>query len=159
MILPQVWFLFQFVLGQTLFWLTHLPTVREWETQRLSLTTGDTNDSKYLGFHSVKPRKVRGRSSSPEGRAVLHQAADKSFVWGQELRFAKEGLCMMLDAQSATGSFPGKITADRETQKLDLKDFKLLGLLPILCQVQTLGQLMNSLWQNESKWVRWKKKL
>jgi len=32
-----------------------------------------------LGFHCVKPRKVGGRSTSPEGRAVLHQAADESF--------------------------------------------------------------------------------
>ena len=35
---------------------------------------------------------MRGRSTSPEGRAVLHQAADESFVCGQELRCAKEGL-------------------------------------------------------------------
>ena len=75
----------------------------------------------------MKPRKVRGRSTSPEGTAVLHQAADESFVCGQELRWAKEGLCMMEDSQSATGSggqvgnmaFPGKIMADSETQKLE----------------------------------------
>ena len=27
----------------------------------------------------------------------------RSFVYGQELRYAKEGLCMMEDAESATG--------------------------------------------------------
>ena len=82
----------------------------------------------------MKPRKVkpRGRSTSPEGRAVLHQAADeRSFVCGQELRCAKERLCMMEDAQSVTGfggqvgnvAFPAKIMADSETQKLERKDF------------------------------------
>ena len=86
----------------------------------------DTNDTKCLGFHSVKPRKVRGRSTSPEGRAVLHQAADESFACGQELRWAEEGLNTE-DSQSATGfgdqvgnvAFPGKIMADSETQKLE----------------------------------------
>ena len=100
---------------------------REKETQRLSLIVGDTIDLKYLGFHSVKPRKVRGRSTGPEGRVVLHQAADKSFVCGQELRWAEEGLCTTEDSQSATGfggqlrnvAFPGKIMADSETQKLE----------------------------------------
>ena len=48
----------------------------------------------------MKPRKVRGGSTSPEGRAVLHQAVDKSFVCGQELRWAEEGLCTMEDSQS-----------------------------------------------------------
>ena len=76
----------------------------------------------------MKPRKVRGRNTSPEGRAVLHQkAADESFVCGQELRRAKEGLCMMEDSQSATGfggqvgnvAFPGKIMADTETLKFE----------------------------------------
>ena len=75
----------------------------------------------------MKPRKVRGRSTSPEGRAVLHQATDESFVSGQELRWAEEGLCTTEDSQSATGfgghvgnvAFPGKIMADSETQKLD----------------------------------------
>ena len=38
--------------------------VRECETQRLSLIVGDTNDPQCLGFHSVKPRKVRGGSTS-----------------------------------------------------------------------------------------------
>ena len=83
------------------------------------------------GFDSVKPRKVGGRSTSPEGRAVLHQAVDESFVCGQELRWAEEGLCTMEDSQSATRfggqignvAFPGKIMADRETQKLERKDF------------------------------------
>ena len=37
---------------------TDLPTVRERETQSLSFIAGDTNDSKCLGFHSVKLRKV-----------------------------------------------------------------------------------------------------
>jgi len=75
----------------------------------------------------VKPRKVSSRSTSPEGRAVLHQAADKSFVCGQELRWAKEGLCMTEDSQSVTGfggqlgnvPLPGYIMADSETQKLE----------------------------------------
>ena len=75
----------------------------------------------------MKPRKVRGRSTSPEGKAVLHQAADDGFVCGQELRWAEEGLCTREDAQSATGfggqvgnvAFPGKIMADSETQKLE----------------------------------------
>ena len=61
---------------------TDLPAMREREAHRLSLTVRDTNDPKCLGFHSVKPRKVRGRSTSPEGRAVLHQATDESFVCG-----------------------------------------------------------------------------
>ena len=75
----------------------------------------------------MKPSKVKGGNTSPEGRAVLHQAVDESFVCGQELRFAKEGLCTMEDAQSATGfggqlrnvAFPGKIMADSETQRLE----------------------------------------
>ena len=55
---------------------------------------------------------------------VLHQTVeDESFVHGQELMCAKEGLCMMEDAHSATGfggqlgdvAFPGKIMADSET--------------------------------------------
>ena len=79
----------------------------------------------------MKPRKVRGRSTSPEGKAVLHQAVDESFVCGQELRWAEEWLCTMEDSQSATGfggqignvAFPGKIMADSETQKLERKDF------------------------------------
>ena len=79
----------------------------------------------------MKPRKVGGRSTSPKGRAVLHQATDESFVIGQELRWAEEGLCTMEDSQSATGfggqvgivAFPGKIMADIEPQKLDRKDF------------------------------------
>ena len=88
---------------------------------------GDTNDPKFLGFHSVKPRKVRGGSTSPEGRAVLHESADESFVRSQELRCAEEGLCMTEDAHSATGFggsvgdvvFPGKIMANSQTQKLE----------------------------------------
>ena len=79
----------------------------------------------------MKPRKVRGRSTSPEGRAVLHQAADESFVCGQELRWAEEGLCTTEDSQSATGfggqvgnvAIPGKVMADSEIQKLERKDF------------------------------------
>ena len=88
---------------------------------------GDTNDLKCLGFHSVKPRKVRGRSTNPEERAVLHQAVDESFVRGQELTCAKKRPCTMEDAQLATGfggqlgnvAFPGKIKTDSETQKLE----------------------------------------
>ena len=79
----------------------------------------------------MKPRKVRGRITSPEGRAVLHQAADERFVCGQELRCAEEELCTMEDSQSATGfggqvgnvAFPGKIMADSGIQKLERKDF------------------------------------
>ena len=75
----------------------------------------------------MKPRKVRGVSTSPEERAVLHQAADEHFVCDQKLRCAQEELCTMEDAQSATGfggqlgnmAFPGKIMADSETQKLE----------------------------------------
>ena len=75
----------------------------------------------------MKPRKLGGRSTSPEGRAVLHQAMDESFVCVQELRCAEEGLCTTEDSQSATGfggqvgnlAFPGKIMADSETQKLE----------------------------------------
>ena len=75
----------------------------------------------------MKPRKVRSRSTSPEGIAVLHQAAEESFVSGQELRRADEGLCTTEDSQSATGfggqagnvAFPGNIMADSETQKLE----------------------------------------
>ena len=59
-------------------------------------------------FPSGKPRKVEGRSTSPEGRAVLHQAVDESFISGQELRWAEEGLCMTEDSQSATG-FGGEV--------------------------------------------------
>ena len=88
---------------------------------------GDANDPKCLGFHSVKPRKVVGRSTNSEGRAFLHQVVDKSFVCGQELRWAEEGLCTMEDSQVVTGfggqvgnvAFPGKIMADSETQKLE----------------------------------------
>ena len=87
---------------------TDMAGVREQETQRLSLIAGDTNDPKCLGFLSVKPRKVRGGSTSPEGRAVLHQAVDESFVCGQELRWPGEGLCTMEDSQSTNGFFrPG----------------------------------------------------
>ena len=75
----------------------------------------------------MKPRKVGGRNTSPEGRAVLHQAADESFVCSQELRWAEEGLRTMGDAQLVTSfggevgnvAFPGKIMADSETQKLE----------------------------------------
>ena len=73
------------------------------ETQILSLIAGDTNYLECLGFHSVKPRNVRGRSTSTNGRAILHQDADESFKCSQELRCAKEGLYMMEDSQSMTG--------------------------------------------------------
>ena len=72
-------------------------------------------------------RKVRGGRTIPEWRPVVHQAANESFVRGQELRCAKEGLCMMEDAQLATDfggqlgdvAFPGKIMADCEAQKFE----------------------------------------
>ena len=75
----------------------------------------------------MKLRKVEGESTSTEGRAALRQAADESFVCGQELRWAEEGLCTMEDVQSATGfggqltdmAFLGKFMADSETQKLE----------------------------------------
>ena len=62
---------------------------------------------------------------------MLHQAANKSFVCGQELRWAEEGFCTTEDSQSVTGSggqvgnvaFPGKFMADSETQKLERKEF------------------------------------
>ena len=101
------------------------------ERPRLSFIAGDADDPKCPGFDSMKPRKVGGRSTSPEIRAVLHQAVDESFVSGSELRWAKEGLCTMEESQSATGfggqvgnvAFPGKIMADSETQKLERKNF------------------------------------
>ena len=105
----------------------HQPACGESERPKDSLTVGDTNNPKCPGLHSVKPRKVRDRCTSPEGRAVLHQAVDESFVCGQELRWAEEGLCTKDDSQSATGlagqvgnvAFSGKIMADSETQKFE----------------------------------------
>ena len=75
----------------------------------------------------MKPRKVRGRSTSPDGRALFHQAADEAFVCGQELRWVEEGLCTVEESQSATGfggqigkvALPGNIMADSGTQKLE----------------------------------------
>ena len=68
----------------------------------------------------MKPKKVGGRSTSPEERAVFYHAADESFACGQELRWAEEGLCTTDDSQLATGfggkvgnvAFPGTIMAD-----------------------------------------------
>ena len=90
---------------------------------------GDTNDHKYLGIHSEKPRKERGRCTSPEKKALLHQAADESFVLGQELSCAKEILCTTEDAQSAFAfegqlgdvAFPGKMMAESEAQIFFMK--------------------------------------
>ena len=96
-------------------------------------------------FPQREAEKVRGGSTSPEGRAVLHQAADESCVRDQELRWAKEGLCTIEDSQSVPGfggqlgnvTFPGKIMADSEAQKLEFLHnertssrglFKLMGL-------------------------------
>ena len=95
----------------------------------------------------MKPRKVRDGSTNSERRAVLHQAADESFVRGQELSCAKEGFYTTEDAQLANGfgsqlgnvafpgntvrprkdrkdssgspGFPRKFMADSETQKLE----------------------------------------
>ena len=39
--------------------------------------------------------EMRGESTSSEWRALLHQAADESFLRGQELRWAEEGLYTM----------------------------------------------------------------
>ena len=85
----------------------------ESETQRLSLNMGEASDPKSLGFHSVKPRNVGGRSTSSEGRAVLNQAVDESFVSGYELSCTKEGLCTTEDAQSAT-VFGGQMWLSQE---------------------------------------------
>ena len=73
------------------------------------------------------PQREAEKGGRQEGRAVLHQAVDKSFVCGQELSWAEEGLCTTEDSQSVTGfggqvgnvAFPGKIMADSETQKLE----------------------------------------
>ena len=51
---------------------------------------------------------MRGRGTSPEGKAVPHQAADEGLVGGEELRCVKEGLCTMEDAQLTTG-FGGQL--------------------------------------------------
>ena len=82
-------------------------------------------------FPQHEAEKVRGQSTSTEGSAFLHQAADKSYVCGQLLRWAEGGLCTTEDSQWASGfggqvgnvAFPGKIMADSETQKLERKDF------------------------------------
>ena len=74
---------------------------------------------------------MRCGSTRPEGRAILHQAVDESFICGQELRCDKVGICTTEDSQSATGfggqvgnvAFSGKIMADSETQKLERKVF------------------------------------
>ena len=80
-----------------------------------------------LWFPQREAENRERQEQQPNGRAVLHQAADESFVYGQELRWAEQGLCTTEDAQSATGvesqqgnvAFPGQIMADRETQKLE----------------------------------------
>ncbi len=82
-------------------------------------------------FPQREAEKGERQEHQPGGRAVLHQAADESFVRGQELSWAEEGLCMTEDSQSATDfggqvgnvAFPGKTMADSETQKLERKDF------------------------------------
>ena len=61
-----------------------------------------------IGFHDIKLHKVGGRGANPEGRAELHQAVDEGLLLGQELSCAKEGLCMIHDAQSVT-SFGSKL--------------------------------------------------
>ena len=59
-------------------------TVEDRKTTDLPAETrGRKKDPKCLGFHSVKPGKVRGGSTSPKGRAVLHQTVDESFVCGK----------------------------------------------------------------------------
>ena len=78
-------------------------------------------------FPQREAKKGERQEHQPKGRLVLHQAADESFVCGQELRWAEEGLCTMEDSQSVTDfggevgnvAFPGKIMADSETQKLE----------------------------------------
>ena len=73
----------------------------------------------------MKLKKVRGGSTSSEGRAVLHYAVAESFVCGQDIKCAKEGLCTMEDAQTDFGgqfvnvAFPGKIIANSDSQKLE----------------------------------------
>ena len=74
-------------------------------------------------FPQREAGKGEWQEHQPRGE-VLHQAADESFVCGQELRWAEGGLCTTEDSQSATGfggqvgnvAFPGKIMADSEAQ-------------------------------------------
>ena len=82
-------------------------------------------------FPQREAEKGERREPQPRGESSTHQAVDESFVCGQELRWAEEGLCTMEDSQSVTGfggqfgnvAYPGKIMADYETQKLERKDF------------------------------------
>ena len=61
----------------------------------------------------------RGESSTPSGCGQY------------SIRWAEEGLCTTEESQSATGfggevgnvTFPGKVMADSETQKLERNDF------------------------------------
>ena len=43
---------------------------------------GDYSDLEGLGFHDGKLSNTQGRGDSPEGRAVLYQAADEGLVGG-----------------------------------------------------------------------------
>ena len=80
-------------------------------------------------FPQCEAEKGERQEHEPRGESSTQsdQVADESFVCGQELRCAKEGLCMTEDVQSATGfggqlgnvAFPGKIMADGETQMLE----------------------------------------
>ena len=61
-----------------------------------------------LWFPQREVENGERQEHQPKGRAVLHQAADESFVYGQELRWAEQGLCTTDDAQSVTG-FRGQV--------------------------------------------------
>ena len=82
-------------------------------------------------FPLCEAEKGERQEHHPRGESVLQQAGEESFVCGQELRWAEEGLYTTEDSQSVTGfggqvgnvAFPGKIMADRETKKLERKDF------------------------------------
>ena len=79
-------------------------------------------------FPQHEAEKGGKQEHQPRGKSTpSNQAAEKSFVCGQELRWAEEGLCTTDDSYLATGFggqvgnvvFPGKIMADSETQKID----------------------------------------
>ena len=84
-------------------------------------------------FPQREPEKGGRQEHQPRGESSTPSAADESFEFGQELRWAEERLCTMEDSQSVTGfggpgqvgnvAFAGKIRADCETQKLQRKDF------------------------------------
>ena len=54
-------------------------------------------------FPQREAEKGGRQEHQPRGESSTHQAADESFVCGQELRWAEEGLWVTEDSQSATG--------------------------------------------------------